>query len=64
MSKKTSQACKRFKSGNESRFNETCAYNHSKINDDEEKNNLMKKVENLEKTICDLNKKGESEIRD
>ena len=47
-------------SGNHCKFNEDCAYTHSKINHYEEKNNLKEKVEILEKTVIDLNKKVES----
>ena len=47
-------------SGNHCKFKEECAYTHNKINHYEEKNYLKEKVEILEKTVIDLNKKVES----
>ena len=52
--KRHPKICRRhFTSGNQCKFKEDCAYTHSKINHDEEKNHLKEKVEILEKKNSD-----------
>jgi hypothetical protein len=58
--KRHPKPCRRFTQGNECRFKEDCAYNHTDSIQDKEKNDLKEKVENLEKTVIELTKKGES----
>ena len=58
--KRHPKICRRyFSSGYECQFKEDCAYTHSKIDNDEEKNKLKEKVEILEKTVIELSNKVE-----
>ena len=59
--KRHPKLCKRFKTGNDCRFNGDCAYYHTDTNEDEEKCKLKEKVEILEKTVANLTNKAESE---
>ena len=59
--KRHPKECNRhFTSENKCWFKKDCAYSHSKINHDEEKNKFKKNVDNLEKTVNELDSKVES----
>ena len=59
--KRHPKRCKKFTSGKECRFQEDCAYDHSRTFEDEEKKELKEKLEILEKTVVELTNKVESE---
>ena len=56
------KACRRFKTGNQCKFKEDCAYDHTRKNHDEEKNNLKEKVDLLEKLVNEITNKVESKL--
>jgi hypothetical protein len=61
--KRHPKQCKKFKSGDGCRFNESCAYNHLESKSDQKQDELKEIVNNLEKKVLEMTGKNSLESK-